>query len=72
MDTLLSRILTFPPHPAPVVPLSNSQYDASIKSQIETLKKTSEKTLLQTTAGDESPLNVSSGNYIITGHKLII
>ncbi|KAF7860320.1 hypothetical protein EAF04_008447 [Stromatinia cepivora] len=58
MDNFLSRMLLFPPHPAPLVPLSDPQYDAGITSQIETLKKTSEKTLLQSTAGGESPLDV--------------
>lgn len=70
MDNILPSILSFPPHPAPLVPLSDSQYDAGIKSQIETLKKIPEKILLQSTTGGESPLDVSSGVYISTVHKL--
>ncbi|TGO46452.1 hypothetical protein BOTNAR_0587g00050 [Botryotinia narcissicola] len=58
MDNFLSRMLLFPPHPAPLVPLTDLQYDTGITSQIESLKKTSDKTLLQSTAGDESPLDV--------------
>ncbi|EDN92309.1 hypothetical protein SS1G_08172 [Sclerotinia sclerotiorum 1980 UF-70] len=75
MDNFLSRMLLFPPHPAPLVPLSDSQYDAGITSQIETLKKTSEKTLLQSTAGGESPLDVINPSlntvpyiYILNAH----
>lgn len=60
MDNFLSRMLLFPPHPAPLVPLTDLQYDTGITSQIDSLKKTSDKILLQSTAGDESPLDVRS------------
>ncbi|RAL64371.1 hypothetical protein DID88_001847 [Monilinia fructigena] len=75
MDNILPSILSFPPHPAPLVPLSDSQYDAGIKSQIETLKKTPEKILLQSTTGGESPLDVINPSlntvpyiYILNAH----
>ncbi|ESZ97388.1 hypothetical protein SBOR_2216 [Sclerotinia borealis F-4128] len=58
MDDYLPRMLLFPPHPAPLVPLSESQYDDGITSQIDILKKTPEKTLLQSTSGGENPLDV--------------
>ncbi|KAG4029497.1 hypothetical protein MFRU_015g00410 [Monilinia fructicola] len=75
MDNILPSILSFPPHPAPLVPLSDSQYDAGIKSQIETLKKIPEKILLQSTTGGESPLDVINPSlntvpyiYILNAH----
>lgn len=70
MDNLLPRILSFPPHPAPLVPLSDSQYDAGITSQIETLKKTSGRIFLQSTANGESPLDVSNVSSMINYQKL--
>ncbi|PQE19487.1 COP9 signalosome complex subunit 3 protein [Rutstroemia sp. NJR-2017a WRK4] len=51
MDNLLSRMLTFPPHPPPQIPLSDQQYDEGIKAQIEIMKKMTEKNLLQSTSG---------------------
>ncbi|QSZ32518.1 hypothetical protein DSL72_002096 [Monilinia vaccinii-corymbosi] len=75
MNNILPSMLLFPPHPAPLVPLTDSQYDAGIKSQIDTLKKTPEKTLLQSTAGGESPLDVINPSlntvpylYILNAH----
>jgi COP9 signalosome complex subunit 3 len=60
MDTLLSRMLTFPPHPPPQIPLSDQQYDEGIKAQIDIMRKMTEKNLLQSTSGGESPLDVSA------------
>ena len=59
MDSLLPQLLAFPPHPTPQPPLSDAAYDEGIRAQISTLKKLSEKNLLQHTSGGESPLNVS-------------
>lgn len=60
MDDLLQKLLTFPPHPPSKNPLSDSSYEEGIKSQIAAVGKISEKNLLLSTAGGESPLDVSS------------
>ncbi|KAH7356587.1 hypothetical protein BKA65DRAFT_495016 [Rhexocercosporidium sp. MPI-PUGE-AT-0058] len=58
MDDLLSKLLSFPPHPPPHVPLSDQQYDDGIKEQIEVMKKIGETKLLQHTSGGENMLEV--------------
>ncbi|KAH6722451.1 hypothetical protein DL95DRAFT_440586 [Leptodontidium sp. 2 PMI_412] len=58
MDDLLSKLLSFPPHPPPHIPLSDQQYDEGIKDQIEVMKKISETKLLQHTSGGENMLEV--------------
>tara|TARA_R110002060_G_scaffold66675_1_gene75450 strand:+ start:336 stop:512 length:177 start_codon:yes stop_codon:yes gene_type:complete len=58
MDDLLSKILSFPPHPPPHVPLSDQQYDDGIKDQIEIVKKISGQKMLQQTSGGENMLEV--------------
>ncbi|RKF56951.1 COP9 signalosome complex subunit 3 [Golovinomyces cichoracearum] len=57
MDGVLSKLLSFPPHPPPPIPLSDSQYDEGIKEQIEVIKKLSNPILLQKTAGGEDTLD---------------
>jgi COP9 signalosome complex subunit 3 len=59
MDDLLPKLLTFPPHPPPQNPLSDSSYEDGIKSQISALRKIADKNLLLNTSGGESPLDVS-------------
>lgn len=34
MDTLLPPLLSFPPHPPPVTPLTEPEYDKQIKSLV--------------------------------------
>ncbi|KAI9643077.1 hypothetical protein NHQ30_008812 [Ciborinia camelliae] len=75
MDNLLPRMLVFPTHPSPLVPFSDSQFDAGLRSQIEILKKIPEKTLLQPTSGGESLLDVINPSlntvpyiYILNAH----
>ncbi|KAK2625304.1 hypothetical protein QTJ16_005673 [Diplocarpon rosae] len=58
MDDLLPKILSFPPHPPPAVPLSDLQYDEGISNQIEILKKISDSKFMQQTSGGEHILDV--------------
>lgn len=59
MDELLPKLLAFPPHPPPPTPLSDSQYDAGIKSHIAALERISEKSLVQSTPSGATALDVS-------------
>ncbi len=58
MDDLLSKLLSFPPHPPSTKPLSDQAYDEGIKEQIEVVGKMSETKLLQQTSGGEHALDV--------------
>ncbi|CZT06595.1 hypothetical protein WAI453_005979 [Rhynchosporium graminicola] len=58
MEDLLSKLHSFPPLPAPRIPLSDQQYDEGIKSQIEAVKKISDAKMMQPTAGGENMLQV--------------
>jgi COP9 signalosome complex subunit 3 len=58
MDDVLPKLLTFPPHPPPQPPLSDSSYDEGIKAQISAVRKIAEKSFLQQTSGGEGPLDV--------------
>lgn len=72
MDDLLQKLLTFPPHPPPKNPLSDSAYEDGIKSQIAAAGKISEKNLLLSTSGGESPLDVSYTSLVDEPQMLII
>ncbi|TAQ90685.1 hypothetical protein B7494_g1014 [Chlorociboria aeruginascens] len=58
MDDILPKLLSFPPHPPPLNPISDQRYDEEIKRHIEAVKKIPEKSLLLKTSGGESPLTV--------------
>lgn len=58
MDNLLSMLLSFPVHPLPQQPLSDKQYDESIRSQVERLRKVSDEQLLKLTSGGENVLDI--------------
>lgn len=58
MDDILSKLLSFPPHPPPITPLSDQQYDEGIREQIEAVKRISDAKLLQETSGGEHVLDV--------------
>lgn len=74
MDKLLPLLLSFPVHPPPIQPLSDEQYDESIKLQVKNIKKLSGKTLLQETSGGEDILNVGShhSNFVLLTNFLQI
>lgn len=58
MEQLLQRIISFPPHPPPIVPLPDPTYDTGIKDQIAFVRATSKKSLLQKTSGGEELIDV--------------
>lgn len=60
MDKLFPLLLSFPVHPPPIQPLSDEQYDESIKPYVKDIRRLSGKTFLQATSGGEDILNVGS------------
>jgi hypothetical protein len=60
MDDLLPKLLAFPPHPPPLKPISDHQYDEGIREQIDMCKKISESKFLQQTSGGEQVMDVST------------
>jgi COP9 signalosome complex subunit 3 len=64
MDDLLPVLLSFPPHPPLPHPVSDQQYDEGIRSQIEGVKKVSQRNFLQVTSSGEHILNVRNINHI--------
>ncbi|RFU27939.1 hypothetical protein B7463_g8393, partial [Scytalidium lignicola] len=58
MDTLLPKLLSFPPHPPPAQPLSDHNYDREITALIDAVKGIPDKRLLLQTSGGENPLDV--------------
>lgn len=60
MDGILSKLLSFPPHPPPPNPLSDCQYDESIREKIESVRALPKTALLQRTSGGEHVLDVGS------------
>jgi COP9 signalosome complex subunit 3 len=63
MDDLLPVLLSFPPHPLPPTTISDLQYDAGIRAQVENVRKVSMKNLLQTTSSGEHMLNVGFSSF---------
>jgi COP9 signalosome complex subunit 3 len=60
MEDLLATLLSFPAHPPPPQPLSDKQYDESIRLQVDNIRKISHKRLLESTTDGESILDVGS------------
>jgi COP9 signalosome complex subunit 3 len=58
MNNLLPVLLSFPPHPLSLNPISDQQFDEGIKTQIENVRKIPSRTLLQDTSSGENILNV--------------
>jgi hypothetical protein len=59
MDNLLPKLLSFPQHPSPTTPLTDTQYDEGIRAQIKAVKDISENKLLQYTSSGENVLDVN-------------
>lgn len=72
MDDLLPKLLVFPPHPPPAIPLSDAQYEDGIKSQINYVSRLSDKQLMAQTSGGEGPLDVSSVQLWISWFKKVL
>jgi COP9 signalosome complex subunit 3 len=58
MDDILPKLLNFPQHPPPPIPLSDQQYDEGIRAQIAIVKNIPNSKLLQPTSGGENVLDV--------------
>ncbi|KAI9048734.1 hypothetical protein LZ554_007565 [Drepanopeziza brunnea f. sp. 'monogermtubi'] len=58
MDVLHPRMLSFPPDPLSQSPLSDQEYDAAIREQIEVLKKLDEAKFFEKTTGGDNLLDV--------------
>ncbi|TVY21716.1 COP9 signalosome complex subunit 3 [Lachnellula arida] len=57
MDDLLPKLLSFPQHPPPTTPLTDTQYDEGIRAQITAVKSLSDSKLLVHTSSGESVLD---------------
>lgn len=58
MDSYLSQLLSFPPQPLPVLPVSNADYDKQIKSFIQFLNQIPGSKLTSGVAGGSDLLDV--------------
>lgn len=58
MDTLLPELLAFPPHPPPVTPLTDAEYDIQIKNVVKLLNQLPAKKLTGSVAGGGNLLDV--------------
>lgn len=59
MDALLPQLLTFPPHPEPTKPLSDSEYDKHIKNLIHHINTIPASKLISGVSGGGDLLDVS-------------
>ena len=59
MESILPKLLSFPPHPPPITPLSDTDYDAQIKGVLQLLSETSARKLTAGVAGSGDLLDVS-------------
>ena len=60
MDSLLPQLLAFPPHPPPVTPLLDVEYDRQIKSLLQSLKNVSATKLTENVPSGGNLLDVSA------------
>ena len=61
MDSVLPKLLSFPPHPPPPIPLSDAEYDTQIKGVVQLLNETSARKLTGGVSGSGDLLDVSLG-----------
>lgn len=59
MDAILPQLLSFPPHPPPVTPLPDADYDKQIKLLVQLLNKTPANQLTAGVSGGGDLLDVS-------------
>ena len=64
MDAVLPQLLSFPPHPPPVTPLSDAEFDKQIKVVVQLLNKTPANKLTAGVSGGGDLLDVS---YVLNG-----
>ena len=58
MDALLPQLLSFPPHPEPTKPLSDSEYDKMIKNLVHHINSVSTSKLISAVPGGGDLLDV--------------
>ncbi|KAL8826865.1 MAG: hypothetical protein Q9191_003537 [Dirinaria sp. TL-2023a] len=58
MDGVLPKLLSFPPHPPPPIPLSDADYDTQIKSVLQLLNETSARKLTAGVSGSGDLLDI--------------
>lgn len=58
MDTLLAQLLAFPPHPPPVTPLTEPEYDKQIRNLVQLLNQTAANKLTGAVSGGGDPLSI--------------
>ena len=56
MESILPQLLAFPPHPPPVVPLTEGEYDKSMKSLVR---------LLNGISGSKLKSGISTGDDLL-------
>lgn len=64
MDQVLPPLLAFPPHPPPVTPLPDSEYDKQIKSLVQHLNVLSANKLTAVVPGEGNLLDVCTSRLI--------
>ena len=82
MDALLSQLLSFPPHPEPTKPISDSEYDKQIKSLVHHINTIPASKLTSGVPGGGDLLDVridwasislpAASTDIIVVHRLLI
>ena len=63
MDSILSPLIAFPPHPPPNPPLTDAEYDKQAKKFVESLSKLNPQDLRSDKKGEDL-LDVSSSTVI--------
>lgn len=58
MDSLLAQLLSFPPHPPPVIPLSDADVDTGLRDIVKLLNEVSSKKLAAGLSAGGDPLDV--------------
>lgn len=69
MDNILPQLLSFPPQPAPLDPLSDIEYDKQIKAIVQTLSTISANKLTGGMRGGGDLLDVSQNIVNLKSHE---
>ena len=64
METILPKLVSFPPHPPPLDPLSDAEYDKQIKALVHTLNNLSGSKLTSGVKG--------GGDILEVGRSLVL
>lgn len=72
MDNILPQLLSFPPHPPPITPLSDAEYDKQIRGVIQLLNETPAKKLTTGVSGGGDLLDVSHYDKKLTSWLCVV